>query len=144
MTPDDMLDRLSGRLSRPRRLAVVGVLLAGAAMTLLISLLWVTEPELPARTQLAFAGLVAVGLAWVGYAAWVLTSRLPLYALDRVVAAWLGLGATVAVAVPVALIAAAPLALAVVGALLALAVTNLVRSRRRRAALLRRKRELGG
>ncbi|UAC01823.1 hypothetical protein Dvina_22660 [Dactylosporangium vinaceum] len=139
-----MLDRLSGRLSRPRRLAVVGVLLAGAAMTLLISLLWVTEPELPARTQLAFAGLVAVGLAWVGYAAWVLTSRLPLYALDRVVAAWLGLGATVAVAVPVALIAAAPLALAVVGALLALAVTNLVRSRRRRAALLRRKRELGG
>ncbi|GAA3455288.1 hypothetical protein [Dactylosporangium matsuzakiense] len=144
MTPDDMLDRLSGRLSRPRRLAVVGVLLAGAAMTLLILLLWVTEPELPARTQLAFAGLVAVGLAWVGYAAWVLTSRLPLYALDRVVAAWLGLGATVAVAVPVALIAAAPLALTVVGALLALAVTNLVRSRRRRAALLRRKRALGG
>nr|BFE57390.1 hypothetical protein GCM10020063_019160 [Dactylosporangium thailandense] len=144
MTPDDMLARLSGRLSLRRRLAVVAVLLAGAAMSLLTGLLWATEPALPARTQAAFGAMIAVGLAWVAYAVWVLMRRLPLFALDRVVAAWLGLAATVAVAVPVAVIAARPVALVVVAALLLAALANLRRGLTRRAALLRRKRELDG
>ncbi|WP_433220603.1 hypothetical protein ACQP00_18290 [Dactylosporangium sp. CS-047395] len=144
MTPDDMLARLSGRLSLARRLAVVGVLLAGGAVSLLVGLLWATEPGMPVRTQVAFAGIVAMGLAWVAYATWVLTRRRPLFALDRVVAAWLGLAATVATAVPVALIAATPLAFAVGGLLLAGALVNLWRASVRRTALLRRKRQLGG
>ncbi|MER7282487.1 hypothetical protein ABT369_49455 [Dactylosporangium sp. NPDC000244] len=144
MTPDDMLTRLSGRLSLRRRLAVVAVLLAGAAMSLLTGLLWATEPALPTRTQAAFGAMIAVGLAWVAYAVWVLTRRLPLFALDRVVAAWLGLAATVAVAVPVAVIAARPVALLIVAVLLLAALANLRRGLTRRAALLRRKRELDG
>jgi ABC-type transport system involved in cytochrome c biogenesis permease component len=79
----------------------------------------------------------------------VLSRRTPLFALDRVIAAWLALTATGLLAVPVALVAilrnrVEPIAFGTVAALLVLATINLVRVRAHRAALLRRKRELGG
>src|SRR6266511_2750529 len=73
----------------------------------------------------------------------------PLFALDRVIAAWLALTATGLLAVPVAVVTilrhrTEPVAFVTVAALLVLATINLVRARAHRAALLRRKRELGG
>ncbi|MFB9686442.1 hypothetical protein [Amycolatopsis plumensis] len=35
----------------------------------------------------AFAGLIAVGLAWAAFAGWVLSRRRPLFARDRVLGA---------------------------------------------------------
>ncbi len=149
MTPDDMIERLAGRLSLPRRIATVAASVGGLGTAILAALLWVTEPDLPPRTQAAFAGIVVVGLAWVGYGAWVLTRRTPLFARERVMAAWLGLAACGLVAVPVAAVTISRDRLEVTGlatilALLTAAVVNLVRARAHRAALLRRKRELGG
>jgi hypothetical protein len=97
----------------------------------------------------AFGAIVVVGLAWTGYGAWVLTRRLPLFALDRVVAAWMALAACGLTAVPVLIVAIArqrleAAALTTVAVLHALAIINLIRARGHRAALLRRRRELGG
>ncbi|GAA0564784.1 hypothetical protein GCM10010172_55290 [Paractinoplanes ferrugineus] len=76
-----------------------------------------------------------------------LTRRTPLFARDRVVAAWIALAAWPAGGMGVAAIAVSrhrsPVGLAlVVGALGVAAVANLVVARRRRAALLRRSTEL--
>lgn len=149
MNAEDMISQLSGRLSLRRRIATVVALLGGLAMAFVVSLLWATEPGLPPGTQLAFGAIVVVGLAWVAYGVWVLSRRLPLFALDRVVAGWLALAASGLLAVPVAVVTVLrqrtePVALAAVAVLLVLAGLNLARARTHRAALLRRKRELGG
>jgi hypothetical protein len=149
MNAEDMISQLSGRLSLRRRVATVVALLGGLAMAFVVSLLWATEPGLPPGTQLAFGAIVVVGLAWVVYGVWVLSRRMPLFALDRVVAGWLALAASGLLAVPVAVVTVlrhrtAPVALAAVAVLVILAGVNLVRAQAHRAALLRRKRELGG
>ena len=94
MNPDDMIDRLSGPLSLRSRIGNVVALLGGLGGALVTGLLWATEPALPGRTHLAFGVLVALGLAWAGYGTWALTRRTPLFALDRVIAAWLAVTAT--------------------------------------------------
>ncbi len=149
MNPEQMINQLSGRLSLRRRVAIVVAMLGGLAVAIVVGLLWATEPALPGRTRVAFGALVVVGLAWAGYGVWVLTRRTPLYALDRVIAAWLALTATSLLAGTVAVVAilrhrAEPVAAGTALGLLVVAVANLVRARARRAALLRRKRELGG
>jgi hypothetical protein len=40
------------------------------------------------------AGLVLIGLGWEGYGAGALTRPTPLFALDRMIAAWLAVAAT--------------------------------------------------
>jgi hypothetical protein len=149
VNPEQMINQLSGRLSLRRRVAIVVAMLGGLAVAIVVGLLWATEPALPGRTRVAFGALVVVGLAWAGYGVWVLTRRTPLYALDRVIAAWLALTATSLLAGTVAVVAilrhrAEPVAAGTALGLLVVAVANLVRARARRAALLRRKRELGG
>jgi hypothetical protein len=149
MNPEDMINQLSGRLSLRRRLATIVALLGGLAMAAVVGLLWATEPGLPPRTRVAFGAIVVVGLAWAAYGVWALTRRTPLFALDRVIAAWLALGATGLLAVPVLIISILrhrmePVVFVTVAVLLVLATVNLARARARRAALLRRKRELGG
>jgi hypothetical protein len=146
---DDLITRLSGPLSLRRRLAVTTAMLGGLLGAGFVGLLWLTEPALPVRTQVAFGALVLVGLAWAGYGAWALRRRTPLFALDRVIAGWLALGATgllaaLAVAVGLSRGPLHPLAYAAVVVLVGVAVVNLVRARAQRRALLRRKRELGG
>jgi hypothetical protein len=149
MNADDVLNHLSPRLSLPRRIATVLALLGGLAVATVVGLLWITEPALPPRTHLAFGCLVAGGLAWATYGTWALTRRTPLFARDRVIAAWLALAMTGLMASTVAAVTVAhrrgtSLAVAVEAVLLIAAVVNLVRARARRAALLRRRRELGG
>ncbi|GAA4188686.1 hypothetical protein GCM10022252_24350 [Streptosporangium oxazolinicum] len=150
MNPDDMIGRLSGPLSLRRRIGNVVALLGGLGGALFTGLLWATEPVLPGRTHLAFGALVALGLTWAGYGAWALTRRTPLFALDRVIAAWLAVAATVLLTAGTAAIAAArgtwagTAGVAVAATLAVLAVAVLLRARADRAALLRRRRELGG
>lgn len=62
MTPEDLLKRLGGPLSLGKRIRYVALALAGLAGSGLTGLLWATEPELPARTRVAFAVLVVIGL----------------------------------------------------------------------------------
>ena len=79
--------RLSGRvLSMKARLGYVALLLLASAMTTVIGSLWLTEPSLPPRTHLAFGALCLIGVAWASLAIWVLRTRRPLYARDRVIA----------------------------------------------------------
>lgn len=149
MNPEDVMAKLSEPLSMRRRIANMIALLGGLAGSAVVGLLWATEPGLPLRTQVAFGALVLIGLAWAGYGGWALTRRTPLFALDRVIAAWLAMGATSLLAVTVFGITALrhrlePAIFGTAVVLLTVAFVNLARARGHRAALLRRKRELGG
>lgn len=150
MNPEDMIGRLAGPLSLRRRIANVVALLGGLGGALFTGLLWATEPALPGRTHLAFGALVALGLGWAGYGAWALTRRTPLFALDRVIAGWLAVAATGLLTAGTAAVAATrgtwagTAGVAVAATLAVLAVAVLLRARADRAALLRRRRELGG
>lgn len=75
-----------GQLSLKARLGYVALLLAALAMSVVVLALWLTEPGLPGRTQLAFGVMTGIGASWVALATWVLGSRRPLFARDRVIA----------------------------------------------------------
>ncbi|MEU7745925.1 hypothetical protein [Nonomuraea sp. NPDC049158] len=143
-SPDDALARLSGSLSRARRIGAVVALVAGLAGLVFVGLLWATEPgELPGRTRVAFGGLMALCLVWSGYGGWALTRRVPMFALDRVVAAWIALAASVLTTAGLVAVVPRQGVAAIVGAvLIGVSVVLAVRAHLRRAALLRRKREL--
>ncbi|GLZ28999.1 hypothetical protein Lesp02_11890 [Lentzea sp. NBRC 105346] len=126
------------RLTPKLRYAALG--LAGLTVAVLVGTLWATEPALPARTHVAFGGVVAMGLGWAVFAAWALT-RAPLFARDRVVAATLALGFSAVTAIGLA-ITAKITGVAVGLVLVAAAGVLLVNARRTRADLLRRKEEL--
>ena len=146
----DMIERLAPVLSRRTRIRAVTALLAGVAGVVFVSTLWWSEPgPLPGRTHLAFGMLTVFCLAWAGYGGWLLTRRVPLFAADRVIAAWIGLAASLATTAVVTVVAVqrgtgAWLALAVGGLFVAVAVVLVVRAHLRRAALLRRRHELTG
>ncbi|MFC4534335.1 hypothetical protein [Sphaerisporangium dianthi] len=147
MTPEDVLKRLDAPLSLRRRVGYVTLACAGLAGSVLVGSLWATEPGLPPRTKVAFAVLMAIGLCWAAFGAWAVTRRLPLFARDRVVAGWIGLGAWVTMTVGALVITtlrhrAEPSMFVAVLALGALAAVNLRAARRARSALMRRKEEL--
>jgi hypothetical protein len=144
---------LDTELSRPSRLGHVALLLVSMAMTVVVVSLWLTEPALPVRTRVAFGAMIAIGMAWMVFAGWVLTTRRVLLGRDSVVAGRLAVTFT-AVFVAGALLVGysaggrAPFAAAAIGVgLLGVAVALLVRARRRVAALTARRdlleRELG-
>ncbi|MFF5085139.1 hypothetical protein ACFY36_49555 [Actinoplanes sp. NPDC000266] len=138
MTPEEVLKGLEGPLSLRRRLSYVAVGLAGLTGSALIGLLWATEAALPGRTQIAFAVLIAIGLAWAAFAGWAVTRRVPLFARDRVVAAWLGMAAwSLFAAGAVAIERSGRVAIFVV-VLGAIGATNLYAARRARLMLRRR------
>jgi len=142
-------EQILREMSLPRRVGYVVAGLGGLVGAAMIGMLWATEPvQLPARTRLAFAALIAVGLAWAAFAAWALARR-PLFAADRLIAAALAVGfstLTTVGAVAVALARGSTAgALAGVGVgliLISIATTILVRARAYRATLLGRKRAL--
>jgi hypothetical protein len=147
MTPEDVLARLEAPLSLRKRVGYVVLGLAGLTGSALIGLLWATEPGLPPRTQAAFAVLVTIGLCWAAFGGWAVTRRTPLFARDRVVAGWLGVGAWLAFTLGVAAVTVTrdtfePTLLGIVLTLAALALVNLRAAHRARAALVRRKTDL--
>lgn len=136
-------------LSLPRRVAHLVVGLGGLALAATVGLLWATEPGgLPPRTRIAFATLIAMGLAWFGFAGWALARR-PLFAVDRVIAAWLAVTFSVLMTLGVVAIAltragtAAVLSGGTLGVILTVvAATMLARARAYRRMLLARRHEL--
>ncbi|MFJ4467883.1 transmembrane transport protein [Streptomyces sp. NPDC089424] len=148
---EDLARALAAEVSLGSRMRLLALGLAGGCGAALIAVLWATEPHpLPVRTRAAFGGLIAVGLAWSAFAAWVLSRRRPLFARDRVLGARLAVGVTVVTAVAGTALAAAratpagALTTALAGAaLVALAGLVLVRARARRRALLRLRDALG-
>lgn len=81
------LRRLSRtELSMRARIAHVLLALAASAMTIVVTSLWLTESALPMRTTLAFAALTSIGLGWVAFSIWVLTSKHVMLARHRIVA----------------------------------------------------------
>lgn len=83
----DMQARVARELALPSRLGYTALLVSALAMAGLTGSLWATEPSLPARTQAAFGASVVIGLAWAGFAAWVLARRRVLFANHRIYAA---------------------------------------------------------
>jgi hypothetical protein len=143
--PEELARALAAEVSLRARMRHVAVGLAGGCGASLIAVLWTTEPDpLPARTHAAFAGLIAVGLAWAAFAGWALSRRRPLFARDRVLGARLALVVTTLTSVAGVTLAAvrgtAAAALGTAGAgvvLIAAASLLLARARSRRRRLLR-------
>ncbi|MFI6743994.1 hypothetical protein ACIBI9_64975 [Nonomuraea sp. NPDC050451] len=150
LSAQDMIEHLAAVLAPRNRIRAVAALPAGVAGTVFVGTLWWTEPgPLPGRTQLAFALFTGFCVAWAAYGGWLLTRRVPLFATDQVIAAWIGLAASLATTAVVAVMAVqrgtgAGLALAVGGLFVAVALALAVRAHARRAALLRRMHELTG
>ncbi|WP_182881016.1 hypothetical protein [Microbispora sp. H10949] len=150
LSAQDMIDRLSPVLSLRTRIRAVAALLAGVAGAVFMGTLWWTEPgPLPGRTHLAFALLTVFCLVWAAYGGWLLTRRIPLFATDQVIAAWIGLVASLTTTAVVTVVAVqrgagVGLPLAAGGVFVAVALALVVRAQARRAALLRRKHELTG
>jgi hypothetical protein len=146
----EQIQRLAAtELSLRARLAYTALLLVSLFAAGVIGALWFTEPLLPARTQIAFAVMVAIGLSWVAYALWVLTRRRVLLAGHRVVAARMAVTFSALFAAGFALLAVmgqggrAAFPAAVFGlCMLALAIGLLLDARRRFARLLQRRRVL--
>ena len=148
--PEEVLVVLDRELSRSARLRYLLVGLVSLVVTGVTGSLWATEPSLPLRTHVAFGGIVVLGMAWMGVAAFVLTRRRPLYATDRVLATGTALVATSAVAAVTTVLAATrggvlpALTAGTVGAVfVAASVVLHLGARRRRRALLARRRALG-
>ncbi|MEU4683037.1 transmembrane transport protein [Streptomyces xinghaiensis] len=142
--PGELERALAAEVSLGSRVRHLAVGLAGGCGAALIAVLWATEPHpLPLRTRAAFAGLIAIGLAWAVFAGWVLSRRRPLFARDRVLAAGLALVAASVTGVAGTALAAVRattagvLVTALAGVLLvAAAGLALVRARSRRRELL--------
>lgn len=146
---NDFARRIAAAELSPRSRIAHGALLAAAlTMTMIITALWLTEPDLPLRTRTAFAVLTAIGAIWSGYAVWVLTQRRVLFARQRVIAGWLATIFTsifAAGAFAIGIVANSPAGLAAGGLGLALVVVSVLllqRARRRLTALIDRRREL--
>ena len=142
-------DHIVRGLSLPRRVGHLVAGLGGLAMAATIGLLWATEPGgLPQRTRIAFAAMIGIGMTWASFAGWALARR-PLFAVDRVIAAWLGVTFSALMTlgmVTVALMRASTAGVLACGGLgvtlTVVASTVLIRARAYRRALLARRHEL--
>jgi len=90
-----MVQKLArGELSVKARLGYVVLLLAAVGMTVLVLTLWLTEPGVPARAQVAFGVMSLIGISWIGLSTWALTTTRILAAKDRVIAGWMAVSFT--------------------------------------------------
>ena len=83
---EEVRKSLAGELSTRSRLAYTFLLLVDLTGAAALGSLWLTEPALPVRTQVAFALLLAFALTWSGFLFWTLTRRKVLLARHRVLA----------------------------------------------------------
>jgi hypothetical protein len=140
-TVEEMQRMMNAELSTRARVGYTALLLAALGVAGAVGSLWITEPTLPARTHVAFGAIVAIGLSWVAYAAWVLTRRRVLLAGHSVIAGRMAVAFS-------ALFAAGMLAVGMVpaavfgGVMLGVAIAVLVRARRQFARLLERRQAL--
>jgi hypothetical protein len=145
---DDLRRVTASELSLSARTGYLGLLLAAATMTVVVSALLVTEPALPLRASIALGVLAAIGLSWVGFAVWVLSNRRILFGRHRVVAGRMAVGFSVvfcvgALAVGYATSSRSAFVAAVMGALMiVIATTMSMRARRRVEQLSKRRDEL--
>jgi hypothetical protein len=145
---DDLRRLTASELSPAARTGYVGLLLAATTMTVIVTALLVTEPSLPLRASIALAVLAAIGLGWVSFAVWVLSSRRVLFGRHRVVAGRMAVGFSLvfcagALAVGYATSSSSAFVAAAMGALMiVIATIMLVRARRRVAELSKRREEL--
>lgn len=140
-------------LSLRSRLGYVALLLAALIMTAVVGALWITEPALALRAQVAFAVMIVIGSSWVAFALWVLTSRRVLLARHSIVAGRMAVTFSAvfvigSLAVGYTAGGAAPFAAAAMGiVMVAAAVALLIRAHRTFARLTERRqaleRELG-
>ena len=145
---DDLRRLTASELSLPARLGYVGLLLAAATMTVIVTALLITEPLLPLRASIALGILAVMGLSWVCFAVRVLSHRRILLGGHRVVAGRLAVGFSAvfcigALVVGYATSSRSALAAAAMGAvMIAIAVGMLVRARRSIERLSERRDEL--
>ena len=83
---EEVRKSLAGELSTRSRLLYTLLLLVDLTMAAALGSLWLTEPSLPARTQIAFGLLLVFVLTWSGLLLWTLTRRKVLLARHRVLA----------------------------------------------------------
>jgi hypothetical protein len=145
---DDLRRVTASELSLTARTGYVGLLLAAATMTVVVSALLVTEPALPLRASIALGVLAVIGLSWVSFAVWVLSNRRILFGRHRVVAGRMAVGFSVvfcvgALAVGYATSSRSAFVAAAMGSvMIAIATAMLVRARRRVEQLSKRRDEL--
>ncbi|HEV7765087.1 MAG TPA: hypothetical protein VGQ76_08810 [Thermoanaerobaculia bacterium] len=87
ITASEIQRMISAELSPRARVGHTALLLVASAMAVVIASLWLTEPSLPLRTQVAFGLMTGIGLSWVAYSVWVLTRRRVMLAGHRILAA---------------------------------------------------------
>ena len=146
----DMQRRLATELSVRTRVLYTLLLLFDLAVAGVVGSLWITEPSLPTRTSVAFAGIVLAALVWAVLLAWTLSRRKVLLTKHRVITSRVAVFfSTVFTAGALALAASTPdlrqvgLAAGGLGAvLLALALFLWRRAVRRYEQLIDRTREL--
>jgi hypothetical protein len=144
LSVEDMQKQLTRERSLPARLGHTALLVVAASGSALTASLWLTEPSLPLRTHIAFGAIVAIGLAWAAFAAWVLANRRVMLANQRVIASRMALGFTALFLIGAVILRsrAGNGALAVSAALFAVAGVNAIAARRRFMRLVERRRSL--
>ncbi|WP_433164689.1 hypothetical protein [Kribbella sp. CA-247076] len=122
ISAEETIAGLQDALSLRRRVRSLVQLSGAAAVVALIAALWLTEDDLPARTQAGFAAIIAIGLLTIGQATRALRRRGSLFAKDRVIAGWIAAAFAVLLAAGLALagrgLLGLPIALAAFGFLL--------------------------
>lgn len=98
ISAEETIAGLQDALSLRRRVRSVVQLSGAAAVVALVSVLWLTEDGLPARTRIGFAVVVTTGLLTMVRAARALRRRGHLFARDRVIAGWVATGFAVLLA----------------------------------------------
>ena len=141
---EDMQKQMARELSLPARLGHTALLVVSASVSALTASLWLTEPSLPLRTHIAFGAIVAIGLAWSGFAWWVLANRRVMLANQRVIATRMALGFTALFLIGAVILRSRLGAGAVVtsAALFAVASINAIVAHRRFTRLLTLRRSL--
>ena len=144
---EDMQKQMARELSLGSRLGHTALLVVSASISALTASLWLTEPSLPLRTHIAFAAIVAIGVAWTGFAWWVLANRRIMLANQRVIASRMALVFTALFLIGAVVLRsrAGSGAVVVSAALFAVAGVNAIVARRRfmRLVALRRSLERG-
>jgi len=141
---EDMQKQMAREQSLPARLGHTALLVVSASVSALTASLWLTEPSLPLRTHIAFGAIVAIGLAWSGFAWWVLANRRVMLANQRVIATRMALGFTALFLIGAVILRSRLGAGAVVtsAALFAVASINAIVAHRRFTRLLALRRSL--